>query len=275
VELHLRYTDPHSPHSLRLLLLKWQHLSCGPHGRCHRGRRNTGGLGCVRIRAAARSSPTRPGGVYPLRPRRARSRLRSPRRSPHSKFWHEVFTLQTTRIRPARECVFAVRTSPMLTAVPPSRLELPRLLKCNTSVLGGQNDANCCLPHLLPHVHQRLATASETTSGQPLTTGFAHAYPAVGFLKVSQGCMSCVVVSHFRTFTGHCIGILPPVLRCSRRRLRTLYSHSILHSFLPYPYPPYHISHTHVLDPISVMNFDIWALFWDWNTCVSISGDQV
>ena len=58
------------------------------------------------------------------------------------------------------------------------RLELSRLLECNTSVFSSQDDANSCLPHLLSYVHQRLATASKTIRGQPLTAGSAYTYTA-------------------------------------------------------------------------------------------------
>ena len=81
-----------------------------------------------------------------------------------------------------------LRYNPMLTAVPP-RLELPRLLECIPYIFGGQDDANSCLPHFLPHVRQRLATASTTTRGQPMTAGAARVCTAVspwGYYKVAS-----------------------------------------------------------------------------------------
>ena len=124
----------------------------------------------------------------------------------------------------------------MLTAVP-LRLELPRLLECIPYVFGGQNNANSCLPHLLPHVHQRLATASTTTCGQPMTAALRVPNTAVSHRNYCKGCMS---LSLFLSLADVCLDTalaLISVLRCSRLHPRTLYSPSILHSFLPIALP--------------------------------------
>ena len=84
--------------------------------------------------------------------------------------------------------VISLRLTSADTSLPP-RLELPRLLECNTSVFSSQDDANSSLPHLLPHVHQWLATGSKTTCRPPLTASAAHAYTASSLLRVFQICM--------------------------------------------------------------------------------------
>lgn len=151
--------------------------------------------------------------------------------------------------------VISLRLTSADTSLPP-RLELPRLLECNASVFSGQDDAHSSLPHLLPHVHQWLATASKTTRRSPLTAGAAHAYIASSPLGIFQSCMFLSLFLAYGRSLDAASVFFPLLFRCYRRRPRTLYSPSIMHSLHP-------ITRTHHAYITYLLRFChvFWSLF--------------